>query len=73
VLQTPAFITCSTDYISHLLSTAGFLNMFFVLLVLPFVMFAGYVEWIKKYNKAMTSLFVIKIIAAAVTATYLHF
>ncbi|MBF0303915.1 MAG: rubredoxin [Desulfamplus sp.] len=60
--------TCSTDGISALLSTAGFFNMLFVLLVLPFVLFAGYVEWIKKYNKAMTSLFVIKIAAATVTA-----
>ncbi|MBF0572469.1 MAG: rubredoxin [Desulfamplus sp.] len=60
--------TCSIDGIITMLSTAGFLNILFVLLVLPFVIFAGYVEWIKKYNKAMTSLFIIKITAAAVTA-----
>lgn len=48
-------------------SIAGVFNLFFVVLVIPFVLFAGYVEWIRKYNKAMTSLFVIKIIAAAIT------
>ncbi|MBF0202851.1 MAG: rubredoxin [Desulfamplus sp.] len=53
--------------LSKTLSAAGFFNMLFVLLVLPFVLFAGYVEWIKKYNKAMTSLFVVKIISASVT------
>ncbi|MBF0377190.1 MAG: rubredoxin [Desulfamplus sp.] len=60
--------TCQVSGISTLLSIAGFFNILFVLLVLPFVMFAGYVEWIKKYNKAMTSLFVIKITAATITA-----
>lgn len=51
------------------LSIAGFSNIFFVLLVLPFVLFTGYTEWIKKYNRAMTTLFVTKIIAAAITTT----
>ncbi|SLM28627.1 Hbr2 [Desulfamplus magnetovallimortis] len=49
------------------LSYAGFYNLFFVMITLPFVLFAGYAEWIRKYNKAMTSLFVIKIAAAALT------
>ncbi|MBF0113250.1 MAG: rubredoxin [Desulfamplus sp.] len=57
----------SSDVISKTLSNAGFLNMLFVLFVLPFVIFAGYVEWIKKYNRATTSLFVIKIAAASIT------
>jgi len=55
--------------IAEVLSTAGFFNLFFVMILLPFVLFAGYAEWIKKYNRSMTSLFVIKIIAAAVTTT----
>lgn len=55
--------------IAEVLSTAGFFNLFFVMILLPFVLFAGYAEWIKKYNSSMTSLFVIKIIAAAVTTT----
>ncbi|MBF0231112.1 MAG: rubredoxin [Desulfamplus sp.] len=55
--------------LSRNFSAAGFFNMFFVLLVLPFVILAGYVEWVKKYNKAMTSLFVIKITAAALTTS----
>lgn len=52
---------------SETLSVAGFSNIFFVMLTLPFVLFAGYVEWINKYNRAMTSLFQIKIIAAVVS------
>ncbi|MBF0200498.1 MAG: rubredoxin [Desulfamplus sp.] len=50
-----------------ILGKAGFFNLFFVMLTLPFVLFAGYVEWIKKYNRASTSLFQIKIVAALVT------
>ncbi len=61
--------SCSIYRIADIFSNAGFLNIVFVVLVLPFVIFAGYVEWVKKYNKAMTSLFVTKIIAASVTAT----
>ncbi len=61
--------TCSMDSIISTLSNAAFLNMVFVVLMLPFVIFAGYVEWIKKYNKAMTWLFIVKIIAASLTGT----
>ncbi len=53
----------------EILSTVGFANIFFVMLTLPFVLFAGHVEWVKKYNRAMTSLFKIKIIAAIITTT----
>ncbi|MFH1153797.1 MAG: DUF2231 domain-containing protein [Pseudomonadota bacterium] len=53
---------------SSALSLAGFYNTVFVVLVLPFVLFAGYVEWEKKYNKAMTTLFQVKIVAASITA-----
>jgi len=47
---------------------AGFYNIVFVILAMPFVIFAGYVEWCKKYNKAMTVLFQTKIVAASITA-----
>jgi uncharacterized membrane protein len=50
------------------LAKAGFYNMIAVVLALPFVIFAGYVEWEKKYNRAMTVLFRVKIAAAGVTA-----
>jgi uncharacterized membrane protein len=49
------------------LATAGFYNVVVVLVALPLVIFAGFVEWIKKYNSAMTLLFKIKIIAAFTT------
>ncbi len=54
---------------SEILLTVGFANIFFVMLTLPFVLFTGYTEWFKKYNRAMTPLFQIKIIAAIVTTT----
>ncbi|SMC96490.1 hypothetical protein SAMN02746065_11790 [Desulfocicer vacuolatum DSM 3385] len=49
------------------LATAGFYNIVVVLVALPLVIFAGFVEWTKKYNSAMTMFFKIKIIAAFVT------
>ncbi len=58
-----AFVFCSNN-----LSLAGFYNLVFVLLALPFVIFAGYVEWVKKYKKAGTTLFLTKITAAAITS-----
>jgi rubredoxin/uncharacterized membrane protein len=49
------------------LATAGFYNIVFVMLALPFVIFTGFLDWETKYRKALTSLFVIKIVAAAIT------
>ncbi|MBC2715105.1 MAG: rubredoxin [Desulfobacteraceae bacterium] len=52
------------------LSKASFYNMVFVLLILPVVLFTGYNEWKQKYQGAITNIFMIKIISAAVvTAT----
>jgi len=48
---------------------AGFINLIFVILALPFVLFSGVIEWKKKYNQAVTTIFKIKIVAAALTAT----
>ena len=59
----PAFV-----FGSAALGTAGFYNIVFVVLSLPFVLFAGYVEWEKKYNKAMTTLFQVKIVAASLAS-----
>lgn len=53
---------------STLLSKTAFVNIIFVTLSLPFVLFTGVVEWTRKYNKAMTALFKIKITAASVTS-----
>ncbi|MBA4397678.1 MAG: rubredoxin [Syntrophus sp. (in: bacteria)] len=49
------------------LATAGFYNIVFVMLVLPLVIFTGFMDWERKYKKALTSMFQIKILAAAVT------
>ncbi len=52
---------------STLLSQVGMVNLIFVLLVLPFVLYSGVIEWQKKYMQAMTVIFKIKILAAAIT------
>jgi uncharacterized membrane protein len=54
---------------SELFVKAGFINLIFVILALPFVLFSGIIEWKKKYNQALTTLFKIKIMAAALTTT----
>ncbi len=46
---------------------AALINLIFVITVLPFVVFTGFLEWQKKYQGALTLLFKIKIAAAAVT------
>jgi rubredoxin/uncharacterized membrane protein len=48
------------------LSKASFYNMLFVVLTLPVALFTGYNEWQKKYHGAMTHIFKIKLISAAV-------
>ncbi len=50
-----------------LLMKAGMINLVFVLISLPPVLYTGYVEWEKKYLKADTLIFKLKIMAAALT------
>ncbi|MCK5312570.1 MAG: rubredoxin, partial [Desulfobacteraceae bacterium] len=52
---------------SDLLAKAAFINLIFVLIALPFVIFTGVLEWQKKYKRALTNTFKIKITAAIVT------
>lgn len=54
------------DY--DLLSKVAFINLIFVILSLPFVIFTGIIEWKKKYNGALTLVFKLKILAATVTS-----
>jgi len=49
------------------LATAGFYNIVFVVLALPFVIFTGFLDWERKYKKALTPLFMIKIVTASMT------
>lgn len=48
---------------------AGFINLVFVVLSLPLVLYSGVLEWKKKYNSGLTPIFKIKILAAATTTT----
>lgn len=48
---------------------AGFINLVFVVLSLPLVLYSGVLEWKKKYNGGLTLIFKIKILAAATTTT----
>ncbi len=54
------------DY--DLLARVAFINLIFVVLALPLVLLTGILEWKKKYNGAMTTIFKLKILAAAVTS-----
>ncbi len=53
---------------SELLAKAAMINMIFVVLSLPVVVFTGILEWQKKYQGALTLIFKIKILAAAITS-----
>jgi len=53
------------DY--DLLSRVAFVNLIFVIIALPLVIFTGILEWKKKYNGAMTMMFKLKILAAILT------
>lgn len=50
-----------------ILSKAAFINMIFVIIVLPFVLFTGALEWKKKYNGTLNNLFKLKILSATLT------
>lgn len=52
---------------STLLGKAAAINLVFVILALPVVLFSGFLEWQRKYMGAMSDIFKIKILAAAVT------
>jgi rubredoxin len=54
---------------SQLFAKAAFINQIFVILSLPLVICTGIIEWQEKYNKALTMVFKIKIIAAILTTT----
>ncbi len=53
---------------SQLFANAAIINLIFVICSLPFVIFTGILEWKKKYNGALTTLFKIKIFAVATTS-----
>jgi len=50
------------------LATAAHINMVFVVLTLPFVLFSGYIEWQKRYKGLLSSRFTSKIICAGIVS-----
>ena len=48
------------------LATAAHINMVFVVLTLPFVLFSGYIEWQNRYKGLRSSRFITKIICAGI-------
>ena len=50
------------------LSQAAFYNLIFVVFTMPLVLFSGVIVWQKKYNGAMTTLFLTKMICGGVVS-----
>jgi uncharacterized membrane protein len=48
------------------LATAAHINMVFVVLTLPFVLYSGYIEWQNRYKGLRSSRFITKIICAGI-------
>ena len=48
------------------LATAAHINMVFVVLTLPFVLFSGYIEWQKRYKGLRSPRFITKIVCAGI-------
>jgi len=52
---------------SQLMANVATINMIFVVIALPFVIFTGVLEWQKRYSGAMTLVFKLKLLSAALT------
>jgi len=52
---------------TDLLAKAALINMIFVIIAFPIVIYTGIVEWKKKYNGVLTLIFKLKILAATLT------
>jgi len=50
------------------LGQAAFYNLIFVVFAMPLVLFSGVIVWQKKYNSAMTTLFLTKMICGGVVS-----
>lgn len=60
------FVLLGMLFTSASLFQAAFYNMVFVVLALPVVLYSGVNEWRKKYKSSRATLFIAKIISAAV-------
>ncbi len=54
---------------SPFLAKVAMINLIFVIIALPFVIFTGILEWQKKYASAMSPVFKLKILSAVLTMT----
>ena len=62
------FIVLAAIFNCSGLGQAAFYNLLFVVLTIPLVLFSGYLEWKKKYGGELTSLFIVKMICAAIVS-----
>jgi uncharacterized membrane protein len=64
------FIFLSTIFKFSGLAQAAFYNLIFVVFSMPVVLFSGIVVWRKKYNGALTKLFLIKMICGGLVSVF---
>jgi uncharacterized membrane protein len=60
------FLALSVFFNIVTLETAAYYNMIFVLLMLPFVLLTGFIEWQKRYKGIKTAIFITKIISSLI-------
>ncbi|MDM8536383.1 hypothetical protein QUF70_06485 [Desulfobacterales bacterium HSG17] len=60
------FIVLAVAFEMKEFEIVGFYSMIFVLIILPFVLFTGYLEWKNKYGGHLTKIFLTKIICAVI-------
>ncbi len=65
-----AFVLFFLSWVCHceFLAKAAVVNLIFAIVSLPVVLFTGGLEWRKKYRKAMTSVFIAKILSATLAS-----
>ncbi|MFW6052745.1 MAG: rubredoxin-like domain-containing protein [Desulfosalsimonas sp.] len=62
------FVLLAIVFSSETMATAAFYNSIVVLLSMPVVLYSGYNAWQRKYGGILSTLFIAKIIVAAVVA-----
>lgn len=60
------FLALAVYFKISLLESVAYYNFIFVLVMLPVVLFTGYMEWQKRYNGAKTALFITKILCSII-------
>lgn len=60
------FLALGIYFNTAFLEVAAYVNFIFVLVLLPVVLFTGYIEWQKRYNGFKSAIFITKIICALI-------